>query len=54
VTPQPHVFETELTPAQYKFLVKLMPREYALELITKPKKKPGPPPRKKSIPVFEK
>jgi len=46
LNPKPKIFQAELTKAQYKFLAKLMPSEYVLEVISKPKKEVPPQPKR--------
>jgi hypothetical protein len=46
LNPKPKIFQAELTKAQYKFLAKMMPSEYLLEVISKPKKELPPQPKR--------
>lgn len=51
LNPKPKIFQAELTKAQYKFLAKMMPSEYLLEVISKPKKEVPPQPKKNPMMV---
>lgn len=49
LNPKPKIFQAELTKAQYKFLAKMMPSDYVLEVIAKPKKEVQPQPKKNTM-----
>lgn len=49
LNPKPKIFQAELTKAQYKFLAKMMPSDYVLEVISKPKKEVLAPPKRNTM-----